>query len=80
VTDGKKLLLFFDFLSVKNMIGGTKIKIFGVKPILSIYSIYDESKKVKKLTKFVLVKARKMNLFMNHTRFLKFLKFALEFS
>jgi hypothetical protein len=48
VTDGKKILLFFtfyDFLSVKNMIRAKKkFKIYGVKPILSIYSIYDESK------------------------------------
>jgi hypothetical protein len=49
MTDGKNIIAFFtfyDFLSVKNMIRAKKkFKIFGVKPILSIYSIYDESKK-----------------------------------
>jgi hypothetical protein len=48
VTDRKFFIAFFtfyDFLSVKNMMRAKKnFKIFGVKPILSIYSIYDERK------------------------------------
>jgi hypothetical protein len=48
VTDEKKLLLiftFYEFLSVKNMFRPKKksFKMFEVKPILTIYSIYDES-------------------------------------
>jgi hypothetical protein len=46
---GKKITAFFtfyDFLSVKNMIWAKKLfKMFGVKPKLSIYSLYHESKK-----------------------------------
>jgi hypothetical protein len=37
--------MFYDLLSVKNMIWQKKNKFFGVKPILLIYSIYDESEK-----------------------------------
>jgi hypothetical protein len=51
VTDGKKLLLFFtfDYLSVKTCFEQkTNFKIFGVKPVISIYSIYDVSKKSAK--------------------------------
>jgi hypothetical protein len=47
VTDRKHCIAFFtfyDFLSVENMFMAKKIQIFGVKPIILMYSMYDESK------------------------------------